>query len=152
MTARFVDHPAELPPNFARLRNEAVDHGFRFLARLEDSFLSGRNRFDKSGEVLSFVYDGRDLIGVGGVNIDPYENERSIGRLRHLYLGKTHRRSGYGRALVDHLLQISARSFHLFTLRSDTEAAAAFYEAIGFTRVEGPNRTHERLLRPLQPN
>src|SRR5207249_6785208 len=73
--------------------------GLRLVRRLADEWATGANRFDRPGEILFGAFiDGR-LVGVGGLNIDPYAGDERVGRLRHLYVLSAFRRMGVGRQL-----------------------------------------------------
>src|SRR6266536_5947889 len=56
----------------APLAAEADAAGFRALARLVDDWDAGRNRFDRPGEALFIATDGGAVVGVCGLNIEPY--------------------------------------------------------------------------------
>jgi GNAT superfamily N-acetyltransferase len=129
-----------LPPSswgdVERLVEASVEEGFRFLARLREEHGSGANRFDGEGEVLLGVWSGEELVAVGGLNRDPYGGRPRAGRIRHVYVLPSARRSGAGRALVRELVGRAGDWFDELVLRTDTAEAARFYEAIGF-RPEG---------------
>jgi hypothetical protein len=60
------------PESLAELIAESEQHGLRFVWRLADEWASGVNRFDRTGERLFVAREGERIVGVGGVNIDPY--------------------------------------------------------------------------------
>ena len=74
-----------LPGAFPKLIESAEAEGFQALTTLARNFESGTNRFDRPGEVLLTLWDREELLGVGGLNRDPYFPKRLVGRLRHLY-------------------------------------------------------------------
>lgn len=57
---------------FAELRSQSMAEGFNMLRRLEDNWLSGHNRFDRPGEKLIGASVEGFIIGVCGLNIDPF--------------------------------------------------------------------------------
>ncbi|MEP7293400.1 MAG: hypothetical protein ABI835_16570 [Chloroflexota bacterium] len=66
------------------LLQESLSEGYRFVQTLVDEYISGVNSFDTPGAVLLGVYaDGR-LIGIGGVQQDPYLQREDVGRVRHV--------------------------------------------------------------------
>lgn len=71
-----------------------------FVARLRDEWEAGLNRFDATGEALFEALDEIELVGVCGLNPDPYSDDPTIGRVRHLYELPRHRRAGISGALV----------------------------------------------------
>jgi GNAT superfamily N-acetyltransferase len=133
-------------PELAPLVAESEREGFRFLARLVREFDDGTNRFDAPGEALLGCYRGAELVGVGGLNRDPYSPEPQVGRLRHLYVSPPFRRRRVGRTLVDSLVAAARPHFGVLLLRTDTPAAARFYETLGFAPVALPYATHRMVL------
>jgi GNAT superfamily N-acetyltransferase len=134
-------------PSLAPLIDESEREGFRFLVRLRAEFEDGSNRFDAPGEALLGGYWSGELIAVGGLNRDSYAADPRIGRLRHLYVGRAFRGRGVGRALVEALAAAARPHFDVLRLRTDTDAAARFYEAVGFVRAASPDATHRRPIR-----
>ena len=127
--------PVQMEP----LLTASQAEGFRFVARLCDDWANGTNRFDQPGEALFGVFVDSRLVGVGGIN---RQNE-STGRLRRFYVLPSHRRQGWGRRLLNHILSGAAAHFRYVVLRTDTDSADLFYRACGFTRVAGlPDATH----------
>jgi GNAT superfamily N-acetyltransferase len=138
----------ELPPGIEALCAEAAGEGFRFMRRLVAEWRDGTNRFDRAGEVLLGAFDGGALVGLCGLNRDPYAAEEGIGRLRHLYVLPSLRRRGVASSLVGHLLGQAGRAFHTLRLRTDTPEAAAFYARHGFLPVRSADASHSRALEP----
>lgn len=68
-----------------------------FLRRLSDEWKSGANRFEQVGEILLGAKCNERLIGVCGLNVDPYVRSPGVGRLRHLYVSPHTRQAGLGR-------------------------------------------------------
>ena len=136
-----------LPPPWHRLREliaESHDEGFRFLVRLQDEFEAGSVCFDATGETLLEAFSESELVGVCGLTRDPYGNEPSVGRLRHLYVKQGWRRQGVGRMLVAEVVRRARPEFSSLVLRTDTVAAGQFYDQLGFERVQevGATVTH----------
>lgn len=118
--------------------------GFRFVRRLVADWSSGRERFDKDGEALFGAYRGKDIVGIGGLTLDPYQNESRVGRVRRLYVHPQARRNGAGRMLVESIIEKAATHFDELTLFTDHREAAAFYERLGF-RPESAEKVSHRL-------
>ncbi|WP_414650179.1 GNAT family N-acetyltransferase [Dyella sp.] len=133
-------------PGFDALLQEAGDQGFPFLDRLHTEWLDGTNRFDRPGEALLGVYEDGVLVGVGGINRDPYAQTDDIGRLRHVYILRRARRRGAATVLVERLLADARGRFLVVRLRTDTLEAARFYSTIGFVPVTEESATHVRRL------
>ena len=137
--------PASSLSDVERLVEASVREGFRFLARLRDEHASGANRFDGEGEVLLGAFRGDELIAVGGLNRDRYGGDPRTGRVRHVYVLPSARRTGAGRALVRELVRRAQPWFDQLVLRTDTAEAARFYEALGFRpEHEIESATHRR--------
>jgi ribosomal protein S18 acetylase RimI-like enzyme len=128
------------------LADEAQSEGFGFVHRLISDFNSGSNRFDRTGERLLGAFWSDELVGICGLNRDPYTDRHDVGRLRHLYVRKGDRHRGIGAALVEQLLKGASPPFSLIRLRTNTAEAAAFYERLGFKAVGERTATHARTL------
>jgi GNAT superfamily N-acetyltransferase len=120
---------------FEPMRQESEALGFAFVTRLVDEFVDGRNRFDKTGEILLALFADGDLIGVGGVNRDPYATEGNVGRVRHVYVLAGWRRKNAGTFLLNALIAHAQPHFTHLRLRTMTTEASRFYEALGFTHT-----------------
>lgn len=132
---------------FDNLLEDSLNDGYKFMQRLADDWSSGANRFSKPGEILLIASKNGVSIGVGGLNIDPYLNDLSVGRIRHLYIHTNFRRHGLGKHLLSHLTSSASSHFTRLTLRTDNPNAYAFYEACGFSQTDKTaTATHELLL------
>lgn len=142
----YVDRLQDLPLNaLAPLVAESERTGWRFLQKLLDEWATGANRFDKPGEAFFAAWVAGKLIGVCGLNVDPYIKDRRIGRVRHLYVLSDFRRLGVGRRLVEAVVAAAKGRFVLLRLRTENGKAAEFYEELGFHRSsEMPDCTHVR--------
>jgi GNAT superfamily N-acetyltransferase len=151
--------PDEPPPRFrpllpppwdalAPLIAESETEGFRFLLPLRADYDAGRVRFDGPGEALLGVYAGDELIAIGGLTIDPYVGDPRTGRVRRVYVRPAHRRRGVGGRLLAALEAAARPHFDVLLLRTDTAAAARFYERLGYAPLApGGTATHRRVLR-----
>lgn len=137
-------------PAFPALMEESRQEGFWMLVRLHDGWTSRRNRFCKRGEALFGAWAGKDLVGVCGLNVDPYFPGPGQGRVRHLYVRPAWRRHGVGRRLVEAVIECAGARFTVLNLRAPA-TAFAFYEALGFLRVEGAEYLTHRMLLPPGP-
>ena len=138
----YIEPATVLGPDLDPLVAEADAEGHLFMHRLRDAWASCENRFDRPGELLlTACIDGR-LIGVGGLNRDPFAQDPGIGRLRHLYVAQSARRLGVGTVLVHRLLTHAASHFALIRLRTFSPDAAAFYARLGFQPTGEADATH----------
>jgi N-acetylglutamate synthase-like GNAT family acetyltransferase len=129
------------------LLSASMVEGFKPVQWLLEDWEKGKNRFSKPGEALYFALLESRQVGVCGVNRDPFAADDRVGRLRRLYVLPQFRRMGVGRMLVQQALADARQHFTVIRLRTLDENAGAFFEAIGFTRVEGDEgATHWLLL------
>ena len=138
----LIEPATTLGPDLDPLLAEADAAGYFFVRRLRDAWMSGENRFDRAGEILLTGRIDGQLVGIGGLNIDPFARAEQVGRLRHLYVASHARRLGVGRALVRHILATAKPHFTIVRLRTDAPDAAAFYVRVGFQPTDQPDATH----------
>ena len=120
--------------------SEAADS--RIVRRLIDDWAAGANRFDRPGEALFGASMAGRLVGVCGLNVDPYVGDPRIGRVRHLYVLTACRRHGVGRQLVARIIEVAADRFDSLRLRTNNPEAARLYEAAGFRACAEAECTH----------
>ncbi|MCK0473243.1 GNAT family N-acetyltransferase [Halalkalibacter sp. APA_J-10(15)] len=127
-----------------RLVKQSKQDGFRFVERLINDYENGSNTFNNFGEVLFGVFNEEDvLVAIGGLNKDPYSNEKFIGRLRRFYVSKEYRRNGVGSLLVKKMIDEAKRYYNILVLHTDTEQADKFYTSLGFLKENlYPNSSH----------
>jgi len=87
-----------LPDDIAALLGASLAEGHNLVKRLVDEWNDGTNRFDRPGEIALQARLGTKLVGVGGLNRDPYMDDPGVGRIRHLYVSPHARRQGVGRS------------------------------------------------------
>lgn len=75
-------------PGFAALRIESLEQHFNMLRRLAENWQSGKNRFNAPGETLLGAFVNHQLVGVCGINSDPFSPQPRAGRIRHLYISE----------------------------------------------------------------
>ncbi|PGH80628.1 GNAT family N-acetyltransferase [Bacillus thuringiensis] len=119
---------------FSHLVQDSEEEGFNFLIRLISEYKNEINTFNKTGECLYGIFQGDMLIGVGGLNEDPYTKDNKIGRLRRFYISKDFRRIGLGNLLLNQLLCHAEKYFEVIVLHADTKQGDAFYTANGFVK------------------
>ena len=138
----YIEPATVLGPDLDPLVAEADAEGHLFMHRLRDGWASRENRFDRPGELLLTACIDGQLVGVGGLNRDPFAQNAGIGRLRHLYVAQSARRLGVGTALVRDILAHAASHFTLIRLRTFSPDAAAFYARLGFQPTGEADATH----------
>jgi GNAT superfamily N-acetyltransferase len=142
--ARVCDMPVEA---LAPLVAESELEGWRFVRRLIDEWAAGSNRFDQPGEALFAAWVDGTLVGVCGLNADPYSADSAIGRVRHLYVLRAFRGRGVGRQLVQVVIQFARAGFQLLRVRTASPVAGRLYEQFGFVPAVGePDCTHILIL------
>ena len=125
----------------APLLAASAAEGEAFVRRLLDEYLDGSNAFAQPGEVLFGAYVDRQLVGVAGLNRDPYRDSPRGGRLRHLYVLPEYRRLGIGRLCVRAIQNATRGAFDDLTLWTSNPHAAALYCACGFVPTTALERT-----------
>ena len=130
------------------LAQRAESEGFKFVARFADECANGSVQLDAPGEYFYGVFEEGDLVGLGGVTPDPYIDDASVGRLRHVFVRPEFRARGLGRMLVAPLEARARNRYARLRLRTDTVAAAHFYERLGYQAISSDSATHERALSP----
>jgi N-acetylglutamate synthase-like GNAT family acetyltransferase len=122
----------------------SIQEGFEPMRWLQEHWRKSTNRFAEKGEAFYVARSEGRLVGVCGVNRDPYARGDSICRLRRLYVLPEIRRMGVGRLLVERAIEDAGNHFTAMRLRTLDEQSALFFEAIGFARVEDQDEaTHE---------
>ena len=122
---------------------ECEREGSRSVRRIVDEWAAGTNRFDRPGEALFTARLGDRLVGVCGLNVDPYAAAADIGRVRRLYVLSAYRRLGAGRLLVLAVIEAARERFDVLHLRTTNPAAARLYESLGFRpSAETADATH----------
>jgi GNAT superfamily N-acetyltransferase len=129
-------HLASKVPSIDILLSESEREGFAFLRRFVKNWQVGENRFDKSDESLFLAVEEGDVIGIGGLNIDPYAEDSQVGRVRHVYVASHFRRRGIGQKMVEQIINQAKQYYRELRLMTDTPEGAIFYESIGFVRLE----------------
>ena len=123
--------------------DSSLSEGYTFIQKLWDEYDSGKVTFTEHGDILLGCYDDGRLVAIGGIHADPYLNNPTIGRIRHVYVLPEYRRSGIGRELVLTLIEAASDRFTMVTLRTLTDHGRAFYNAIGFSDApKYENATH----------
>lgn len=138
-----VDSITSLPNDIARLLGESLGEGHNLVKRLVDEWDDGSNRFDRPGEIALQARLGGKLVGIGGLNRDPYLDDPAVGRIRHLYVSPGARRQGVGRSLVVALVDVARTTFRRVRLRTSQPEASLLYLALGFEETgDEPDATH----------
>lgn len=120
----------------ASLLAESEAGGLRLIRRLVEEWSDGITRFDQPGEVLFVAQLAGEVVGVGGLSVDPYGATPTVARVRHLYVLRAHRRLGVGRRLMAEIIDVARAHFAVLRLRTTNPAAAALYEGLGFHRLD----------------
>lgn len=124
------------------LRDEAIGEGYAFIERTIGDWNNGNNKFSAPGESLWGLISGTALIGIGGLNRDPYTSDPNIGRVRHLYIRPNYRRNGYASALMLKIIYEAKQHFTVLRLFTDNPASSVFYETLGFQRADDFKVSH----------
>jgi GNAT superfamily N-acetyltransferase len=139
MDLAFQVVPA-LPRGIGDLAGVASSEGFGMVSRLITDYLSGANTFSKQGERLCAALNDQQVIAIGGLNVDPYYDSPSLGRIRHLYVHPDFRRGGVGARLMGLIEEHGEAYFDSLQLFTESTAAARFYEALHYMPVQGSRK------------
>ncbi|WP_052476450.1 GNAT family N-acetyltransferase [Cohnella kolymensis] len=101
----YIDKVSLDHSDISHLLEESLSEGHRHIKRLFEEFASGRNTFSNEGEALFAAVINERIIGICGLNIDPYVEGKHVGRVRRLYVSKKFRRHGIGRSLMQAVIQ-----------------------------------------------
>jgi GNAT superfamily N-acetyltransferase len=130
-----------LPDGLDALRVASRAEGFRHIDRLAEDWASGACRFEQDGEALFAAFADGELAGIGGVTRDP--DDPAIMRARRVYVLPHFRGAGAGRALAGAIIeQAFAAAPRISVNTGDRADSAAFWEHLGFARVEILGITH----------
>jgi GNAT superfamily N-acetyltransferase len=148
-----IERVAEVPcVSLTALVTESERSGLLFIRRLVADAASGANRFDQLGEALFTANVDDQIVGVCGLNVDPYTARGRVGRVRHLYVMEAYRRQGIARRLVAEVIAAARGTFDRLRLRTENPRAGRFYEAVGFVPCAGEaDCTHALDLREAPP-
>jgi len=135
-------------PDLSVLCEPADTEGYSFVSRAATEWADRTNRFDGPGEGFLIAHLGKELVGMCGLNIDPFLSDPRVGRLRHLYVDPAQRRRGIAARLVFACLDLASDSFDRVRLRTYDPTAIEFYLATGFAPVAEPSATHTTTIGP----
>lgn len=122
-----------LPEGFDALMALATAEGHRNMTRLADEVATGSTAFI----ALLAAMSGGGLVGIGGMTLEPEPAPEPAIRMRRLYVAPSARREGVARTLVSALLQEAWDQVDLVTVHAGSQEAGWFWEAQGFSVVEG---------------
>jgi len=130
----------------AEIIQESRELGYRHVERLARDWGDATNRFDRPGEALFVVKDHRgDIVGVGGVNVDPFAGDARTGRVRRVYLAARARRMGLGGELLE-VIEHHARSRFDRLVANVNPNAVGFFEHLGYVPTpDAAHWTHEKV-------
>ncbi|MBO9129899.1 GNAT family N-acetyltransferase [Bacillus sp. 165] len=111
---------------------DSVMEGHKFIERLVEEYKGEINTFSKQGEVLFGAYIDGELAGICGLSEDPYLQDTTIGRVRHLYVLRKFRKHGVGRLLMENIIHAAKQHFCMLTLWTSNSDADKLYRALGF--------------------
>ncbi|MCJ8343939.1 GNAT family N-acetyltransferase [bacterium] len=114
------------------LVQEASSEQHSFMLRMKAEYIGNKNKFDQSGEAIFLALKDENIVGFVGLNIDPYLEDKNVGRVRHLYVQKEYRRQKVAKELVNQLILHAKKHFKLLTLRTFHKEASHFYQTLDF--------------------
>jgi hypothetical protein len=66
------------PDQIAPMQKAAQAEEIHFIDRLVTEYATGINCFDRPGEVLFGMFEDQRLVGIGGLNCDPYHPDHNF--------------------------------------------------------------------------
>lgn len=129
------------------LARDARQDGFRFVKRTIDEWLLRINEFSKPGESMNGILVDGSIVAIGGLNVDPYLDDDSICRVRHVYVHRDHREKGYSKIILKRIIRDAKKKFRKIRLSTTSEIAAKLYQDLGFSEVKEHKATHAMNLK-----
>jgi GNAT superfamily N-acetyltransferase len=131
-----------LPPGLESLAAAAAAEGVRNVRLLIENWESGAQRFDHAGAALFAAVDGETAAAIGGVRRETDTDESAM-RMHRFYVHPSYRRLGLGSRLAREVMAHALRHASVLTCNARaSEAAAPFWEALGFAEADGISYTH----------
>ncbi len=109
-------------PGVRGATNESLEQHFNMLRRTAENWQSGKNRFNAPGETLLGAFVNHQLVGVCGINSDPFSPQPRAGRIRHLYISERYRRRGIGQQLLVSVITHSSARFDFLNTHAPAQA------------------------------
>jgi GNAT superfamily N-acetyltransferase len=103
-----------------------MSEGYKFVQKLSYEYTNGSNKFDRNEESLFVAIIDDEVIGIGGLNIDPYLELLDIGRVRHLYVLQKHRGRGVGKKLLRKIIKEAMKHFQTLTLYTENQLLISY--------------------------
>jgi GNAT superfamily N-acetyltransferase len=120
--------------NIQPIMDDCLEDGCHILSKLREAYNNESNTFNKQGEVLYIAMLNNNVVGIGGLNQDPYINEIDFGRVRNLYVMREYRKTGIGKAILQEIIDEARKHFKILGLRTDNQIAAEMYCSCGFVK------------------
>jgi GNAT superfamily N-acetyltransferase len=131
-----------LPPGVESLAAVAAAEGVRNVRLLIENWESGAQRFDQVGAALFAAVDGETTAAIGGVRRETDTDESAM-RMHRFYVHPSYRRLGLGSRLAREVMAHALSHASVLTCNARaSEAAAPFWEALGFAIADGISYTH----------
>jgi len=131
-----------LPAEIDLLIKDSLDDGVRSMLKLQRSWRSGEERFDKDGAALFAAFYNGTLVGVCGLTPQKGQIFNAM-RMRRLYVLRKFRRKNIARRLALQTMHSGLEACDALTCNAQaSEAAPLFWESVGFVPVDLPDITH----------
>lgn len=148
MTLISLEQTADtLPADFPALEADAKAVGHAHMTRLAAEFATDRAMFHA---IFTCHLDGR-LAGIGAITNEPAPAPVPMWRMRRFYVHQDYRRRNIARAIANALLQDAAGKVAMVTVHAGNAGAARFWEAMGFSAVDGQPWSHQAHLPIPEP-
>ena len=125
-----------------KMADESTLDGAPFIQKTIDEWRGGTNTFSKPTEKLWGLVIGDEFIGLGGLNQDPFIDDETVGRVRHMYIAKKYRGLGLSKVIMRLIMNKAKKHFTSLRLSTKNPVAASLYESLGFKKTNGVKVTH----------
>ena len=145
MSQSFVVASARalVPDGLDTLAGHAEQEGIRIVATVLERWRDGSERYLDQGEAVLAATSGSEVVGIGALSRCPHVEEAL--RMRRFYVAPAWRRQGVARALATELVAVGYEHAEVITCNAGaSDAAAPFWESLGFLPVDADGITHAR--------
>ena len=125
MSRLLIEPVTPEEPGYIALKAESIALHFNMLRWLEENWQRGENCFIAPGEKLLGAFLNGRLVGVCGLNRDPFSQQPRAGRIRHLYVSEKCRGLGIGKQLLTVVMADASIWFDFLNTHAPEAAAAA---------------------------
>lgn len=125
-----------------KLLTDSLKDKSSIISTVIQEWFSRKNMFDKPGESLWGISINDEIVAICGVNIDPYLNDKYIGRIRRLYVSSNYRYMGIATKLLRHILAFCRNYYVTLRIETYSNSISKLCLSIGGSKIVDPHATH----------